>query len=225
MKHYSSNRQRGVTLIVSLLLLVLLTLLSVSALRSASIQELSVGNSHEYALSFAAAESGVNDAIDQITARYSTNAGQPISSSDCANTSGCTFYYRPSCTKDASVTNSAAQNCEVVSSPSGTNYLWDTTKTGSDYYRALTDWWGTDSNSNTTDSHSIKFGIQSGETSTIAKVSAQPRYVVERFRTVKPLSVGQPTVYYYQITSLGVGRGRASTVVIQTSYVYPEIKD
>jgi len=217
MRHHNKN-QRGVTLIVSMILLVLITLIAVAALRSATLQESAVANTHEYALSFAAAQSAVDDAVNQISSRYATNLGQPPSSVDCANTPGCTFYYRPTCTKDASVTDPSAQNCALVTSPTGINYLWNVTQLSPTYY------WDLDLNG-FWEANGITFGSNGGATSTIPKVANQPRYVVELINTVRPLSEGQPTLYYYQITGRGQGRGQATTVVIQTTYVYPEIKD
>lgn len=229
---HHKHKQQGVTLIVSLILLVLMTLIAVAALRSSSMQESAVANSHEYALSFAAAQSAVDDAVNQISARYSTNLGQPPSSIDCAAISGgCAFYYRPTCTWDgqSSSANSslasdnktavtALQNCALVTTPAGVNYLWNVSALSPTYYWDLNpnSWWN---------NHGITFGSAGGATSTIPKVNAQPRYVVELLKTVRPLSSGQPTLYYYQITGRGQGRGTATTVVIQTTYVYPEVKD
>ncbi len=63
------QRQRGVSLLVSLLLLIVLTLLGVSAMNMAIMEENVVHNDREQALGFQAAEAGLRDAENWISTR------------------------------------------------------------------------------------------------------------------------------------------------------------
>jgi type IV pilus assembly protein PilX len=57
-------RQRGAVLIMALLLLVVMTLLGLSAMRGAVMEERMAGNAHDHNMAFQAAESGLRDAAD-----------------------------------------------------------------------------------------------------------------------------------------------------------------
>ena len=56
------KKQRGVVLVVSLIMLLLMTLLSVSAMKTSLMEEKMAGNSRDVELAFQAAETGLRDA-------------------------------------------------------------------------------------------------------------------------------------------------------------------
>jgi hypothetical protein len=58
------HRQRGTVLIMSMLILMILTLLGITAMGTASLEEKMSGNSQEGTRAFEAAESGLNEALN-----------------------------------------------------------------------------------------------------------------------------------------------------------------
>ena len=60
------NRQTGAALIVSLIFLLLMTLLSTSTMRSATMQEKMAGNTRDYNLGFQSAEAALREAEDYL---------------------------------------------------------------------------------------------------------------------------------------------------------------
>jgi type IV pilus assembly protein PilX len=58
----TTNRQRGAVLIMALLLVVVLTMLGVSAMQGAVMEERMAGNAHDHNMAFQSAESGLRDA-------------------------------------------------------------------------------------------------------------------------------------------------------------------
>lgn len=58
----TSKRQRGAVLIMALLLVVVMTMLGVSAMQGAVLEERMAGNAHDHNMAFQSAESGLRDA-------------------------------------------------------------------------------------------------------------------------------------------------------------------
>jgi type IV pilus assembly protein PilX len=59
-----NRRQRGAALILSMVILLILTILGISAMGTASLEEKMSGNTQEATRAFQAAESGLNDALN-----------------------------------------------------------------------------------------------------------------------------------------------------------------
>lgn len=66
--HSMPNRQRGVVLAVSLILLLVLTLLGVTAMQSTVLQERMAGNAREISMAFQAAEAALRDGENALIA-------------------------------------------------------------------------------------------------------------------------------------------------------------
>lgn len=63
----TTSSQRGAALITGLIFLVVLTLISLSAIKSTSLEERMAGNARDQDVAFQAAEAGVRDALDYIS--------------------------------------------------------------------------------------------------------------------------------------------------------------
>lgn len=63
----SLGRQRGMTLIVGLIMVLLMTLVGMAAIRGSSMQELMAGNMRDRNLAFQAAEAGLRQGENQLT--------------------------------------------------------------------------------------------------------------------------------------------------------------
>lgn len=72
MRTTSAGKQRGVALFVSLVLLLILTILGVSAVQTTSLEERMARNSNDWLLAFQAAESALRDAEDFLETVTST---------------------------------------------------------------------------------------------------------------------------------------------------------
>lgn len=77
------GREKGAALLVALILLVLMSLLGVSALRSGSLEERMAGNTYDRSISFQAAESALREAESTIEAAGTKPT--PDVGADCTN--------------------------------------------------------------------------------------------------------------------------------------------
>lgn len=89
MKHGTRTRQSGAVLIVAMIILVILTLLGVTAMNTTSLQERIASNTQEQVHAFQAAETGLNQAFADnlaydITGTYSTPSATFAGSGDSA---------------------------------------------------------------------------------------------------------------------------------------------
>ncbi len=80
-KTFSQVRQRGAVLITSLVILLILTLLGVSAMSTSSLEEMMAGNLRDQNLSFQAAEAALRDGERYI----SSWSGEPLATSTGSN--------------------------------------------------------------------------------------------------------------------------------------------
>jgi len=71
------TRQRGAVLIVAMILLLVLTLLGVSAMNTSQLEERMAANSQEFNRAFQSAESGLSMAVNSNTAYNLNGASQP----------------------------------------------------------------------------------------------------------------------------------------------------
>ena len=71
----SLNTQNGVALITGLIFLVVLTLISLAAIRSTSLEERMAGNARDQNIAFQAAEAGVRDAMKSLGTTVPNAAG------------------------------------------------------------------------------------------------------------------------------------------------------
>ncbi len=73
------NKQRGIALVISMIMLLMMTLLGVSAMKTSQMEEKMAGNSRDVTLAFQAAETGLRDAEvwleNQTTEPVATSTG------------------------------------------------------------------------------------------------------------------------------------------------------
>lgn len=130
-----SSRQRGATLLIALVMLIVMTLLGLSSIRSASMQERMGANLYDRSLAFQAVESALREAEARIS------AGTVIT-----NSNG--FYcppngVPPSCaTLGPSATESALPETESETPASTTVSYIERWRDSSTQWAAATTWWG-----------------------------------------------------------------------------------
>lgn len=184
------NKQSGVVLVVSLIMLLLLTLIGLSGMQSTILEEKMAGNMRDRNLAFQAAESALQDAEQHILV---------------GGISGFTGF-TPDC--GASTPNTSDNGlCDQVGGynpPVWENAnVWDATR--SVEYGAITT--------------SRKIGDTNGDgvIDITPALSAQPRYIIE---AVKPTAAHlcDGTKPCYRITARGQGANNNTVVVLQTIY-------
>jgi Na+-transporting methylmalonyl-CoA/oxaloacetate decarboxylase gamma subunit len=103
----AGRRQRGMTLVFSLVILLILTILGLSTLRTASLEQLMSGNTQEQTRALEAADSGLSKALNVIAASST--------SSDLATFVADTYTYQSS----SFVTNEKTTSFAKVFVPTG----------------------------------------------------------------------------------------------------------
>jgi len=114
--------QRGMALVFALIVLLILTILGVSALRTSSLEQLMSGNTQEQTRAFEAADSGLSRALNDIK----TNTASVDPTSFANNTQ---YTYQVSSTTERSTTTATAKTPALIqigpaarsSTPSGSN--------------------------------------------------------------------------------------------------------
>lgn len=82
-KNGAGSRQRGVTLVISLIFLLLLTILGVTAMNTSTLQEKMSGNLRDQDLAFQAAESALRGGEDAVNLIWVSGKPTPISIPSC----------------------------------------------------------------------------------------------------------------------------------------------
>lgn len=116
------GNQRGMALVFALMVLLILTILGVSALRTSSLEQLMSGNTQEQTRAFEAADSGLSRALNDIK----TNAGSVDPTSFVNNTQ---YTYQVASTAERSTATATAKTPALTqigpavrsSTPSGSN--------------------------------------------------------------------------------------------------------
>lgn len=90
----SPHSQRGVTLVIALVLLMVVSLLGLSAMRSTSLEEKMASNSQDQGLAFQAAEAALRAGIEQITTAENTGFTDNCVSGYCTAADGDDDYGR-----------------------------------------------------------------------------------------------------------------------------------
>lgn len=83
---FAPAKQRGAIMVVSLLLLLVMTVLALTASQSTTLQERMAGNARDVDLAFQAAEAGLRDGEATLAKLFIDNAGRPP---QCAVTGTC----------------------------------------------------------------------------------------------------------------------------------------
>jgi len=211
LNHFSNLlRQRGVSLLVAMIFLIVLSLLGIVSIRGVVMQERMAGNAQDWDLAFQAAEAALRDGeADVATARVTSGNFSPCDS------------------------GSYGSGANVgLCAPSTGDPFWT-------YMKDNDPCWAGTSASCDVDTVSVVYGSQSGAVPLTASSSGgapaalarQPRYVIEDLGTVGAGSLvtrsygSAPPPHAYRITAIGfgniqnAGNSAATRVVLQSIYV------
>jgi type IV pilus assembly protein PilX len=215
MNEYALGRgEGGAVLIVTLMFLVILTLLGVTAMTSATMEERMAGNTRDAAVALQAAESALRDArrdISNIPVKGKVRDGIPIHSSDFGIQVG-GVKVPESC--NPSTDPDFRGLCVPANYPAGTPY---DTLVGSimpafpaaHSLRA---------------EPSIKYGQMTGADDIGGEgtpvPATEPRYVIENFCLLKDgESMGVTWCNFFRITARGYGRNPSTQITLQETFV------
>jgi type IV pilus assembly protein PilX len=226
---YSSSRQRGVVLLVSLLFLVVLTLIGVAASRMVTSEERQSRYLREYNTAFEAAEAALRDARDEIVPALATNsnfntggpAGKTASrvQKDINFTAACTaglcIYddINPAWQDPVRLANAVTYGTYTLRSPLPKSNVVGTAVTGN-------------SGKDETGASTNRFRQLGTENSAVTGVSKQPIYLIEAIRDKRPGASAEfnskiPEHFLYRITARGFGADPNSQATVQEIYSGP----
>ena len=199
------QRERGTILIMTLMFLVLMTIVGVASISTATLEEKMGGNLREQYTAFQAAESALRDAeIDLETGIGGT--GNRDAALGIANN-----YFATLCS--ASFTNGV---CTQPASPAGTYHTAPLAVTTAAFW--------------STANKSVAYGTYTGATKLCASdtvpacspvvIFRQPRYVIE-YLAEKDDILTSPTTRYFRISARGWGANATTAVTLQTIYKMP----
>lgn len=191
------RRERGAVLIVALMFLVILTLLGISSMTSATFEERMAGNSRDYNIALQAAEAAIKDA------EYDLNNIVMTGFTGFRSISGQTGFGTGAGTNDGT--------CSVAAGPKGPGLCMPTA--------TLTSPWAAVAFT-TTDNISVPYGTFTGaSTLPFLGVSQQPRYIITGYKMLTPFD--SDPVYYYEVTARAWGANTNTQVTLQTFFRKP----
>ena len=206
MKHTRTrHRQRGAVMIVTLLFLVILTMLGITALSSTTMEERMAGNTRDSQTALQAAEAALRDArrdFSNIQVQAGFGRPLPIAAADFGNDSG---------TPGTCNTGAYRALCLPATNPDGSSY----TKLPGAILPATPNYNFNDPNL------VVEFGdmtgaVKVGGPDDPARLARQPRYIVEVFCLQENgESIGVVPCRHYRITSRGYGRNPNTQVTVQ----------
>jgi type IV pilus assembly protein PilX len=213
MQRHSHHGQRGSTLVISLMFLMMLSLLVTGVWRMTMQQESMTGNERDYQIAFEAAERTLRDAeLDYFNACMKDQTGNDVV---CARRSipieGLTGFGKLGQTVNQdNGTCSTDGLCSAKAQTSPDFKIYD-----SQPKIAVLE-------GNVSDEKSIVIGTYTQPSASVGSVvpgvSKQPRYVIEALQLGG--NNGKKLAVVYRITAIGYGR-RADTKVILQSYLDP----
>jgi type IV pilus assembly protein PilX len=189
------RRQRGAVLIVSLLFLVILTMLGVTAMTSTTFEERMAGNARDAAVANHAAEAALREARDEIL--------------------GFTANKRASDPSAFGAPADAARDCVAGICPTRNVPMaegtWPLTLPD---MPSTVDW--SDSSAS-----SVAYGFATSDLNKLSGLSKKPRYVIELF--CARMAIEGPSqsgaCRLYRFTSTGWGRNPNTKVVVQETFL------
>lgn len=198
---YTPKYQKGVVLVISLIMLALLSIIGVAAMQATGLEEKMAGNMRDRNIAFQAAEAGMRDAENDILGRGTAPRVPKIN--------GFTNFFA-NCNLDNANNTADDGLCDrsgsVMSSNTTTSVVWDafTTPSGTNYPALTLDM---------TAPPSVQYGRYTGARP-LANLSAQPRYIIESLRKIDCLNNGQ----CYRITVRAQGLNSNTVVWLQSVY-------
>lgn len=204
------KREGGAILIVTLLFLVILTMLGITAMTGTTMEERMAGNTRDSAIALQAAEAALRDArrdIMNIPAVDGASYGRaiPMAVSDFGNDAE-----EPGTCN----TNTDTQGlCRPADNPDGTAYA----KAPGSVMPAVP-------KHDLRGAPSVAFGAITGApavggAAAPRAIAVQPRYVIEAFCLQQHGETLQPFCNFYRITARGYGRNPNSQVTLQETFI------
>lgn len=204
MKHlHSRSRQKGAVLMVSLMFLVILTMLGVTAMSGTTMEERMAGNTRDASIALQAAEAGLRDArrdISNLPARAGMGRAIPIKNTydfgDASGTPGScgsTGLCLPSDPNHAKKPPSFLPPTPTTHSLKGSPAVAYGTITGASPLGALA--------------------------ASSSVLAFQPHYLIEGFCLMDPGETLAPQCNFYRITARGYGRNPNSMVTLQEVFL------
>ncbi len=198
-KEFRPSRSSGVALVTTMVILLILTIMGVSAVQSTSMQVRIARNVRDSGLAFQAAESALKDAEE-----YMEGLNSLLDFDAASNPEANGRYTAAACWPTA---------CLVADNPGQSGY-YVTIPVGADFKWKLLDWDGGT--------------VRTGDTN-IDGVSGQPKYIVEFVKTVVSEedtlnldNIGQDTgagrTQMFRATAYGTGGTARSHVTLQSTY-------
>lgn len=201
MTHFQSQqRQRGAVLIVSLLFLVILTMLGITAMTGTTFEERMAGNARDSAVAYNAAEAALRDARSEIIglppvgASLVRQGGLHIS-----NFGGFPTDNFGSCALGLCRPRQHGTALGITLPDIPSNVTW-------------------------TGTSSVEYGTYTGAPALLAATSVElqkPRYIIELFCVALPhggIAGTEDTCKVYRFTARGYGRNPSSQVTLQEIY-------
>jgi len=195
------QRQRGVVLIIALVMLLILTLIGVAGLRDTQLQERMAGGAQDRELALQAAETALREAEQAIA------SGSIVDSS------------------------STAQYKNYEASDGGTDNIADLQRTNSGtpvteavYWRDVYDWTGNSGNNSFIVTTSLS-GLSSQPLYVIERLPYNYSVIPDSWNDTGATTTGSTKITDYIITARGVGSTPDAVVILQSQYrdvyVYP----
>lgn len=190
--------QRGVILVMSLLFLVIVTLLGISAMSTTTFEEKMSGSVRDWNVALAAAEAAVRDAEYDITAK--TLPGQTAVARSLYGMTGF-----------GDETGGENGTCSVSTGNLKQGLCRRTAAGGTSALPTFT----------STDTYSVAYGTFTGaSTYPLKGVAQQPRYIVTAWTEVTPFDTGPQ--YFYEITARGFGANANTQVTLREVFRRPQ---
>lgn len=201
------HRQSGAILIVTLLFLVILTLIGLSAMSTTTFEEKMSGASRDWNLALAAAEAAIRDAEYDISAKYVP--GQPTAVRQIGGLTG--FGDETSAENGTCSTSSGSLGlglCRRTAS-GGTPTMAPASSPVVSFL--------------STDTKSVAYGTYTGASVAgypIKGVSQQPRYFITGYAVQTAYDTG--LTYFYEITARGFGANPNTQVTLREVFRRPQ---
>ncbi len=191
--------QRGMALVTSLIFLVLLTLVGVTAMQNTTLEEKMAGNNRDRNVAFQSAEAALRDAEFDIVCKKSESSGECTRSVKIADGSDFAMSISGATMFDATCTNGLCYFYPVKKDAD-----WDT-------------FWGDDLlGLAKMEKPSVEYG-QYTAASKLSDVVKQPRYIIEAVKRWPAGSTGW--MYYYRITARALGANANTQVILQSFFL------
>lgn len=192
-RHVPIRRQQGAALVVGLVIMVVLTVLGITAARMAGLEERMAGNLRDRSLAMQAAEMALRDAEKDILGFGSRTI------------SGTTLFW-PNCNSDGN-TGTADDGLCTCGETINSGFLIDNARCVAGGVGYVSPVWTLVS---MTGAPSVQYAAFTG-VQAIPLVFSQPRYIIEGFRKTS----GGGEAFYYRITVRAVGANPNTVVWLQ----------